>query len=175
MRLAVGALAGFFLLFGIFQGYRFLSHRRADYQKLVVEARELNRELEPYKGKADVAQRLMDTLHLDPAKLGRATVVSEASAAIQKAATSEGLQLGPIRESPARNSAKELTSMQLEGTGPVSSVLTFLHRCESLGFPVILDSVALNPDPARPTNLKMRLTVIILDFDQWKGEERSNV
>ena len=85
--------------------------------------------------------------------------------------TSGGVQLGPIRESAARPSAKELASIQLEGNGPVPALLTFLHRLETLGYPLILDSVQISSDPTRPGMIKLNLTIIILDFEQWKTEE----
>jgi hypothetical protein len=111
----------------------------------------------------------MESLRLDPAKLSRTSVVAEASSAIQKAAMSGGVQVGPVRESPARPSSKELASVQLEGTGPVSAVMGLLNRLESVGFPLIIDSVQLTPD-MRPGQLKVNLTILILDFDQWTKE-----
>ena len=106
---------------------------------------------------------------MDPGKLSKASLVAEASAAIQKAARNGGVQIGPVRESPARTSATELTSMQLEGVGPVPAVMTLLHRLETVGFPLIVDSVQINPEPSRPGTLKLSLTIVILDFDQWKN------
>lgn len=109
---------------------------------------------------------------MDPVKLTRASVVGEASAAIQKAATAGGIQLGPIRESAARASARELASMQLDGSGPIPAVMAFLHGFESLGYPVVLDSIQLTQDPTKPSMVKMHLTIVIYDFEQWKVEEK---
>src|SRR6266516_1710777 len=74
-----------------------LESRRSSYQQLVIEAQRLRRELQPYENRALLTQKLRDAFHLDPRNLSRASVVAEASAAIQKAATSGGIQLGPIR------------------------------------------------------------------------------
>jgi hypothetical protein len=112
---------------------------------------------------------------MDPAKLSNASLVADASAAIQKAATTGGVQLGPIRETRARASSKELTTMQLEGSGPVTAIVTFLHRLESVGYPLIVDSVQLNPEASKPGMVKVTLTITILDFEQWKKEEAPNV
>lgn len=79
------------------------------------------------------------------------------------------VQVGPVRESPARPSSKELATVQLEGTGPVPAVMGLLSRLESVGFPLIIDSVQLTPD-MRPGQLKVNLTILILDFDQWTKE-----
>jgi hypothetical protein len=116
-------------------------------------------------------EKLKENFHIDPAKLSKATLVAEASAAIQKAATSGGIQLGPVRESPARASAKELASMQLEGMGPPPAILGLLHRLTTLGYPFVIDTVQVNPETTRPGMLKVNLTIVILDFDQWKKEE----
>jgi hypothetical protein len=132
----------------------------------------LRTELRPYEDKALATQKLMESFHLDPARLTKASVVAEASAAIQKAASGGGVQLGPIREAPARTSAKELASMQLDCTGPVPAMMTLLSRFETLGYPLILDAVQVNPEP-RPGMVKLHLTIIILDFDQWKEETPS--
>ena len=77
--------------------------------------------------------------------------------------------MGPVRESPGRASSKELGSVQIEGTGPVPAVMGLLGRLESVGYPLIIDSVQLTPD-MRPGQLKMSLTIVILDFDEWKKE-----
>ena len=108
---------------------------------------------------------------MDPAKLTKATVVAEASAAIQKAATSNGMQLGPVRESPARPSSKELASVQFEGSGPVQSAIGLLNRIETCGYPVIIDSAQITIDSSKPGQIKLNLTIVILDFEQWKNAE----
>ncbi len=61
--------------------------------------------------------------------------------------------------------------MQLEGTGQVSAVLTLLHRLETLGYPLILDTLQLSANPTQPGMVKVNLTIVILDFEAWKNEE----
>ena len=129
----------------------------------------MKQEVRLYDDRVLVVKKLMESLRLDPAKLSRTSVVAEASAAIQKAAMSGGVQVGPIRESRARPSNKELASVQLEGTGPVPAVMGLLSRLERVGFPLIIDSVQLTPD-MRSGQLKVNLTILILDFDQWTRE-----
>jgi hypothetical protein len=174
LRIAGIGISIYLVLYGGFLLWRSAETKRSDYKQLLAEALDLRREVQPYEGKALVAQKLMEEFHLDPARLSRASVVAEASAAIQKAATGGGLQLGPIRESPARPSAKELASMQFEASGPVPAVLGLLHRLQSLGCPLIVDSVLITPETARPGQAKLNLTIVILDFDQWKAEGRPN-
>jgi len=165
-----GAVIGIYvLLFGGFQVWKFFSTRRADYQRVLGQAEALKREVRVYQDRVLVVKKMMEGFRMDPAKLSRTTVVADASAAIQKAAMGGGMQVGPVRESPARPSGKELASMQLEGTGPVPAVMGLLSRLESVGYPLVIDSVQLTPD-TRPGQLKVSLTILILDFEQWKQE-----
>ena len=108
---------------------------------------------------------------MEPQKLAKATLVAQASAAIQNAAKGGAIQLGPLRESSGRASAKELASIQLEGSGPVPAVLSFLHQLETLGFPLLVDALQMTPDTTKPGQLKVTMTIVILDFDQWKDSE----
>jgi len=174
IRIAVVGISIYLVLFGGLRGWKYLEKKRADYQHLVKEASGLKQEVQRYETKVLLVKKLMESVQIDPAKLSRASLVGATSSAIQQAAATGGLRLGPIRESPARPSTKELASMQLEGAGPVPAVTTFLHRLDTLGYPVIVDSVQLSPEPTRPGMLKLNLTIIILDFDQWKKEEVPN-
>jgi len=174
IRLAGVVLAAYFIFAFGQKSWKYLNQRRTDYVKLSQEAGKLRTELRPYREKILVAKKLMEGCHMDPAKLSKSSVVADASAAILKAATSGGVQLGPIRESGARQSGRELTSMQLDCTGPVPSVLAFLHRFESIGFPIILDSIQLSSEPMKPGTLKLHLGLVILDFEQWKAESIPN-
>lgn len=152
----------------------YLETKRADYRKLVAQVQDLKNQIHPYEDKAAHVKKLMESYRLNPAKLSRATVVAEASAAIQNAAASSGIQVGPVRESPARSSSKELASVQIEGSGPVPAVMSFMHNLESLGYPLIIDSVQLTTEPMRPGQVKLNLTIVVLDFDQWKPQEAPN-
>jgi hypothetical protein len=169
VRFGAAVIVIYLLLFGGFQVWKYLARCRADYQQLVSQADRLKQEVRLYDDRALVVKKLMESLRLDPANLSRTSVVAQASAAIQKAALSGGVQVGPVRESPARPSSKELASVQLEGTGPVPAVMGLLNRLEGVGFPLIIDSVQLTPD-MRPGQLKVNLTILILDFDQWTKE-----
>lgn len=172
LRLATAGIAIYLCVFAGWQSWRYGEKRRSEYQKLVREAEAFKLHVQPYEHKALVVTKLMDTFRLDPARLSRTSLVAEASAAIQKAAMTGGIQLGPVREIPARPSAKELASIQLEGIGPVPAVMALLHRVESLGCPLIADSVQLTPETTKPGQVKVKMTIVILDYEQWKSEEK---
>lgn len=174
VRIAAIALAVYLVLFFGLRGCQGLERKRSEYRDLISEARNLKQELQPYENRTLLIEKLRTTFHLDPLKLSRTTLVAEASAAIQKTAQSGGVKLGPIRESAARPAARELTSMQLEGSGQVAAVMALLHRLETLGYPLLLDSLQLSPQP-QPGMIKFNLTIVILDFEQWKPEEKRDV
>jgi hypothetical protein len=171
LRLAAAGVTIYLFLFFGWRGWQALESKRDDYRQLVMSAERLKQELQPYEVKTLRLEKLKGTYHLDPDKLSKATLVAEASAAIQRAATSGGVQLGPVRESPARPSAKELASMQIEVMGPVPAMMSLLHKLQTLGFPLIVESVQISADPNKPGAAKLNLTIVILDYEQWKKEE----
>ena len=173
VRNAAIGIAIYLVLFGGYKSWGYFEARRAEYRALADEAQELKKKTQLYENKVLVVKKMMDDLHLDPAKLKRDSVVSGASAAIQKAAQSGGVQLGPIRETSAHGSGKTLATMQLETSGQVSAVLGFLAGLNTIGYPLVVDSVQFTSS-FNPGMVKMNLTVIILDFDQQKEAKEAN-
>jgi hypothetical protein len=174
IRLGAAAIGAYVLLFGGIRIAHFFENRRVDYQKLVKEARSLKQEIQLYDDKAAALKTLMESFNLDPAQLSRTTAVAEASAAIQKTAASTGIQVGAVRESPGRPSSKELGTIQMETIGPVPAITALLGRLESVGYPLIVETVQLTAEPTRPGQIKMNLTIQVLDFEQWKKAEAPN-
>src|ERR1035438_1887411 len=87
---SVALVLGLLLAGGIWSAKR-LQARRAAYQALLVEARDVRDEMDLYHDKAQVAQKLIDTFHMDPMTLSRTSLVAQASAAIQRASTEAGV------------------------------------------------------------------------------------
>ncbi len=174
VRYAALGIGAYLVLFCGWKTMGFLNARRAEYRKQVQQAETLRAEIQPYDDKVLVVKKLMDGFHMDPAKLTKATVVAEASAAIQRAAMGGGVMVGAIRETTARASASELASLQLEVVGPVTAITGFLNRIEHVGYPLIVDSVQINAEPTRPGQVKVNLTIMVLDFEQWKAAEKSH-
>ena len=169
VRLGAAAIVIYLLFFGGLQVWKYFARCRADYLQLVSQADRVKQEVQLYDDRVLALKKLMASLRLDPARLSRTSLVAEASLAIQKTAMSGGVQVGPVRESPPRPSSKELASVQMEGIGPVPAVMGLLNRLESVGFPLIIDSVQLTPAMG-PGQLKVNLTILILDFEQWTKE-----
>ncbi len=170
VRIGGIGIAVYLVLFGGYQMWRFAETRRSDYQKLVREATNLKQQVEAYKTKGLHAQKLVDEFQLDPLRLSSTTMVAQASAAIQSAAKGGGLAVGAVRESPSRAKGKELATMQLEAMGPPPAVTAFLYRLETVGYPVLIDTAQITAESARPGQVKLNLTLLILDFEQWKKE-----
>jgi len=174
VRIAGALTAIYLVVFGGWRGWANLEAKRGVYQQMVLEAQSRKQQLQVYEDKVAKIKELMEKFHLDPAKLSKASVVAEASDAIQKAGASCGVTFGPIRESHGRASAKELASMQLEGNGPLPAVMGLLHRLGSVGYPLIVDSIQITPNAMRPGMVKVSLSILIMDFEAWKGKEAPN-
>jgi hypothetical protein len=170
LRLAAFGISIYLVLFFGFMGFKKLETRRVQYKELQAKAQRLKFEIAPYQDKAAATRKLMETYQMDPSRLVRSNLVSEASAAIQKAATGNGIQLGPIRETLSRTAGKELSVIQLEASGPPAAILNLLGRFDSLGFPLVIDTAQINADPKKPGMIKLGVTILLLDFDQWKKE-----
>ena len=171
IRYATIGIVIYLALFGGIKILKFFGHQRSAYLGMVAEARQLKIDTELDTDKAAIVKKLMDDFHLDPAMLSTNSTVAGASAAIQKEAMSSGVAFSTIHESPGRGSGKELATIQLEGAGQVTSVIALLHRLPLLGYPLVIDSMQIIADPMQPGTIKLSLTVIVLDFDQWKKTE----
>ena len=186
-------LGVYLVLFFGFQAWRLGERRRSDYQLLLREAVALNDRLAVYDDKVAATRALMERLRMDPAQISRTTLVARASAAIQQAAMQGGLALGPVRESPARGLGREICTIQIEGMGPPPSILKFLETLGNLGFPIVTESVQISPPSMGPGMgmgggmgmpmgmpmpggpLKLNITLVILDFEEWKpGDGRTD-
>jgi hypothetical protein len=174
LRLGGIGIGIYLAIFGGLQSFKFFDQKRGEYKRLQSEAQGLKREIQLYQDKATAVKKLMDGFQLDPGRLSRTTTVAEASAAIQKTAMGSGVAIGSIRESAPRASSKELATIQMEASGPVPALTGLLRRLETVGYPLIVETMQINSDPMRPGMIKMNLTIVILDFDQWKKGEVPN-
>lgn len=171
VRLAAIGIAVYLAVFAGYQAVKFCASKRAEYDKLTAQAIALKAEVRRYDDKIAVVKKLMEKYQMDPAKLKKSTLVAESSSAIQKAAMGSGFGLGPIHETQGRSSGKELATIQFEGSGPVKAAVSLMSRLETLGYPLVIDSAQFSANPMMPGQLKLKLTVVILDFDQWLKEE----
>ena len=174
IRYAVIGVSIYLALFAGIKVLKFFTHRRSEYVQMVAEARQLKMEADFDADKAAVVKKIMTDFNLDPAKLSTNTVVADASAAIQKAAMSGGVKPGPIRESPGHSSAKELATIEFEGSGQVAAVMALLHQLPLLGYPLVIDSLQITPETMQPGQIKLSIKIIVLNFEDWKKKEATH-
>jgi len=165
---AIGLTIYLVLFFGV-RGWKNLEKQRAGYQQLLTRVQSEEQSVHAYENKVLLFEKYRDSYRLDPAGLRKETLVAEASAAIQNAARQDGIQLGPVRETPGRGSGRELATIQFDGTGPLPAGLGLIHKIQTLGYPVIIDSLQLTPDGSKPGTLKLNVSIVILNFDAWKA------
>jgi len=165
---AIGIAIYLVLFFGV-TGWKKLERKRADYQLLLTKVRKEESDARDYETKILLFEKYRDMYRLDPNRLSTETLVAEASAAIQNAARQDGISLGPVRESPGRTSGRELATIQFDGTGPLPAALGLIQRVQTLGYPVVIDSLQITPEGNKPGTLKLNVSLIILNYEAWKN------
>ncbi|MBN8247798.1 MAG: hypothetical protein J0L84_10185 [Verrucomicrobia bacterium] len=171
VRLAAMGLGLYLVLFGGWRLFNAASQRRVEYRQLQREAAALRQKFDLYDSRVVRLRRLMESFQMDPSRLPTNTLVADASAALQQSAQQSGLQLGPIRETLNRGAEREVGSIRLEASGQVPALMAFLHRIRGLGFPLVMDSLQLNPEPMRPGMIRLSLNLILLNYGQWQETE----
>ena len=168
IRIGGIVLAIYLVFFFGFRGWKKLEKSYTDFQQL---ARKVEREqLDTRRQENEILlfEKLSDAYKLDPRKLPKETLVAEASAAIQNAARQGGFQLGSVRETAGRGTGRELSTLQLDGSGPLPAALGLIHTVQTLGYPIVIDSLQLAQEASKPGMLKVNLILIILNFEQWQ-------
>ena len=158
------------LLYGV-KGVKALEGKRSEYRSLLSSAVTLREEALLEREKARVLKELRESLRIDLDALKPETAVGEASAAIGKAAQACGIQLGPTKETRGRSSSRELGAIQIDGQAPAAAAVRFLHGIKSLGFPLVVDSLQLNPVAKAPGQVQFTVSVVVLDFAASKAGE----
>lgn len=167
MRLAAIGISIYLALFFGFKSWRKLEKGRAGYHDLIAKVQREEQATRRQENDVMLFEKLSEVYRFDPRKLPRETLVAEAAAAIQNAARQGGVQLGPMRETPGRPTARELSTFQLDGMGQLPAALTLIHKLQTLGYPIVIDSLQLSQEK-QPGMLKFSMTVVILNFEQWQ-------
>jgi len=45
---------------------------------------------------------------------------------------------------------------------------------QALGYPLVIDSVQISSEAARPGMMKLSLTIVILNYENWKNPEATH-
>ncbi len=171
IRLGAAGLAVYLVLFYGGRGWKLLEAKREEYSRLSLEAEKLKLEVLREKVKALRLEKLRRDHPVDFKGLRASTLVSDATAAIQKSAQALGLALGTCRETPGRSSGKELSVLQIEGKGPTAGALQFVHGLGFLGFPLVVDWLQIKTKGMQPGQIGLSLGVAVLDMTAWKSAE----
>ncbi len=158
----------FLVLFGGLKICKFFAGLRTHYRTMVAEAHQLRVDAALDADEAAVVRKMMTDFNLDPAALTTNSAVANANAAIQNAAKSGGIQIEAVHESAGGNSAEELGTIQFQGSGPSTAVVTLIRQLPLLGSPLVIRSLQMTADPMRPGQVKLNVTVVVLNFDNWK-------
>src|SRR5438093_9751658 len=91
IRIAATVL-GAFLIFLVGQrAWKWVGGQRSAYRQQIKEIETIRAEIKPYEARIAVLTNLMQRFKMDPAKLSKASLVADASAAIQKTAAGGGI------------------------------------------------------------------------------------
>ncbi len=174
IRVAGIAIGIYLALFFAVKGWKTVERHQTEYRQLLSRVQLEEKEIRTYENRILLFEKYRDAFRLDPSLLPVESLVAEASSAIQTAAGDDGIILGPMRESSARNSGREIATIQFDGSGPVAGVLGLIQKLQVIGFPIIIDSLQLTPDAAKPGIVKMDASIIILNFEFWRNGENAN-
>lgn len=167
---AVGLLIYLGFFYGV-RGWNRLEAGRTSYHQLLRQASDARLELDRHINQRLRLEKLRNSSQIDLANLPTVTLVAEASAAIQDAARSAGIGISSMREAPGSRAGAELATIHIEAAGPLPGALTLLDRLGTIGFPLLVDSIQLDPEPRGPGMLKLTLRIVILDYQQWSSPE----
>jgi hypothetical protein len=49
--------------------------------------------------------------------------------------------------------------------------MALLHQLPLLGYPLVIDSMQITADAMQPGQIHLNVTVMVLNFEQWKKKE----
>jgi hypothetical protein len=174
VRLGAIALGAYLVLFYGSRGVMFLEGKRSEVLDRFRAAEILKSEADLEETRHLHAEKLKSELRIDLAGLKEETAVGEASAAVQKAAQAQGLQLGPTKETRKRSAERELGTIQIDGQGGATAAAQFISSLGTLGVPLVVDSISFKAgqNPGQ-VNFSLSISVLNFNFAPAKTEEKS--
>jgi hypothetical protein len=156
---------GFFYgnkLLGLFEG-----ERRAYFDQFE-EAQQLGDLFKSYETRVMKIEKLREQYSLNVRTLEATNLIGNAGRAIQDLVKNSGYKMGQIREVASRGGQGIAATLQLEGTGPLKSLMPLLHRFQTTGYPLIVDSFTVRAEKRKPGEVQWSAEVILLDYQKWK-------
>jgi hypothetical protein len=168
LRIAAIGLAIYLIVFLVFKWWKSSEKAGEGFGQLLARAQREQQEARRQENDLLRFEKLCDTYGFDPRALPKETLVAQAATAIQNAARQGGIKLGPVRETPGRSDARELSTIQFDGAGQPASVLALLHKLQTLGYPLVIETLQFSQDAKQPNMLKVNVTLQILNFEHWQ-------
>lgn len=157
----------------LFYGSSLLSVFEGDrqaYFKKIDEAKQLSELFQSYETKVMKVEKYRDQFQLEVHEINSTNLVGNVGRVIQDLVKKSGYKMGQIREVPGNGGKGVAATLQMEGTGPMKSLMPLLHRFKSTGYPLLIDSFNIRSDKRKPGQLQWSADVIILDYNRWKKE-----
>ena len=155
-------------LLGLFEG-----ERRAYFEKFE-EAQQLGDLFKSYETRVMKIEKLRDQYNLNVKTLESTNLVGNAGRAIQDLVKNSQYKMGQIREVAGRGGQGVAATLQIEGTGPLKSLMPLLHRFQTTGYPLIVDSLTIRSDKRKPGEVQWSAEVMLLNYQQWKKQGGPN-
>ena len=138
--------------------------KRSDFVKKEKTITNHRTKLSPYSSRVLMLEKLRKKLNIDVRRLSSNELVGQTSQAIQQSAKQSGIKIGPLRETSGRN----ISSLKFEANGKYDGMVKFLRGIGTSGYPVLIESMQVKQDISKKGNLKINLSIGILDFTKWK-------
>ncbi len=143
---------------------------RQAYFKKLDEAQQMGELFRSYETKVMKIEKLRDRFQLEVHEINHSNLVGNVGRSIQDLVKKSGYKMGQIREVPGSGGKGVAATLQMEGEGPMKSLMPLLHRFQSTGYPLLIDSFNIRSDKRKPGQLQWSADVIILDYQLWKKE-----
>lgn len=141
---------------------------RVNYFAQLDEAKALEELFSSYENKVLKVEKFREQYQLNVRELSSTNLVGNAGRAIQDLVKESDFKLGQIRETLASGGTASAATFQVEGTGPLKSLMPLLHRLQSTGYPMILDTLSIRTDEKKRGHVLWSATIVVLDYAQWK-------
>ncbi|MFQ5653459.1 MAG: hypothetical protein ACE5GW_01855 [Planctomycetota bacterium] len=169
IRITAMLLAAYLVLFYGIRLWRFLEGTRVEHARLELAAESLSLDLLRELKEERRLRELKEAWRIDLDHLREETVVSAAREAIESSANKHGVGISTSKESQGRAASGDLRVFQLEGSGKTQAVMEFLHSLRSLGYPLVVNRLAIGTKGMKPGEMRLSLNVNVLNFKAWKA------
>ncbi len=143
---------------------------RVAYFEQLEQAEDLEEIFRSYENKVLKIEKYRDQYHLNVRALSNTNLVGNAGRALQELVKQSKFKIGQVRETLASGGSANAATFQVEGSGPLKSLMPLLHRLQSTGYPMIIDTISIRTDEKKRGNVQWSATIVVLDYRKWKAK-----